>query len=78
MVSAQGSQEYADLQISVFSVQPPLDMVVDIGCGSGQSTSVFAAHFTKALGVDPSEGQIKFAIEKNKCANVEFQVISIS
>lgn len=54
--------------------QPSADLVIDIGCGSGQSTSIFAPHFTKALGVDPSESQIKFAKQHNQTSNVEFQV----
>lgn len=33
----------------------------DVGCGSGQLTSLLNQHFTKVIGTDPSEEQLKFA-----------------
>ena len=48
--------------------------MVDIGCGSGQSTATFAPHFTQAVGIDPSECQIQLARETNELPNIEFRV----
>lgn len=41
------------------------DLAVDIGCGNGQSTAMFAPYFNEILGVDPSENQIKHAQSNN-------------
>nr|XP_002121710.1 putative methyltransferase DDB_G0268948 [Ciona intestinalis] len=48
--------------------------MVDVGCGSGQSTEVFAPYFDQVTGVDPSEKQIELARSGNKFANVEYKV----
>jgi len=48
--------------------------IVDVGCGTGQATSLFANDFTSVLGVDVSAGQINEATHSNKLANVQFKV----
>ena len=48
--------------------------MLDVGCGSGQSTAAFASHFNKAIGIDPSQSQIKKAIGTNQSNNIHFQV----
>lgn len=44
-------------------------LAVDIGCGTGQVTSVLANSFEKVIGVDPSASQIGAA---KRISNVEF------
>ncbi|GFS27892.1 trans-aconitate 2-methyltransferase [Elysia marginata] len=54
--------------------RPGLDLCVDVGCGSGQSTTGFAGYFKKVVGVDISEHQISQA--PKDLPNVEFKVAS--
>lgn len=37
------------------------DLVLDVGCGPGQAVGTAAAHFTRAIGIDPSEGMLTMA-----------------
>jgi len=60
----QGKQESKDT----------FDFLVDIGCGNGQSTSMFAPYFSKILGIDPSENQIKYAQANNSDSKITYQV----
>ncbi|GFR93658.1 methyltransferase domain containing protein [Elysia marginata] len=53
---------------------PNLNLCVDVGCGSGQSTLGFAKHFKKVIGVDISASQIACAPKDNP--NVQFKVSS--
>ena len=46
--------------------------MVDIGCGSGQSTSIFQPHFKKILGFDVSPEQVIKAKEQNKHKNIHY------
>jgi len=50
------------------------DCMIDVGCGSGQSTAIFSSYFTKLLGLDPSQKQIEEAQKGNKASNVTYQV----
>jgi len=53
------------------------ELVIDVGCGSGQSTFHLEAHFKRCTGVDISKAQIKAAQEKAKMrqnCNVSFAV----
>lgn len=52
----------------------PCAMVVDVGCGSGQSTPMYASFSDKILGLDPSEEQIKKARQQNGMENIEYKV----
>ena len=45
------------------------ELAVDIGCGTGQVTTVIAEKFQKVIGLDSSESQIKAAIPHK---NVEY------
>lgn len=38
-----------------------LDILVDVGCGTGYATRALAPHFTKVFGLDPAEGMISTA-----------------
>ena len=48
--------------------------VVDVGCGNGQSTEIFLPYFSKILGIDPSESQIKYANLNNTHGNISYKV----
>ena len=53
------------------------DVVIDVGCGSGQSTFQLEDHFSRCIGVDISSAQIKEAREKARNRsrdNVTFMV----
>eukprot|EP00112_Aurelia_sp_Birch-Aquarium-sp1_P018025 Seg424.1 transcript_id=Seg424.1/GoldUCD/mRNA.D3Y31 product="putative methyltransferase" protein_id=Seg424.1/GoldUCD/D3Y31 len=54
------------------STKSPSSLAVDIGCGPGQSTRLFADHFDKVIGFDISEAQMKEAIKNNSHKNVRF------
>ncbi|KAK1797746.1 hypothetical protein P4O66_008102 [Electrophorus voltai] len=40
---------------------PPHELAVDLGCGTGQNTRLFAPHFQKLVGIDVSEQQVQEA-----------------
>uniref|UniRef100_A0A8C3FAL2 Methyltransferase type 11 domain-containing protein n=1 Tax=Chrysemys picta bellii TaxID=8478 RepID=A0A8C3FAL2_CHRPI len=52
----------------------PIRLAVDVGCGSGQSTRVLAAHFEKVVGTDISEAQIEAAKQAASFPNVTYHV----
>ncbi|XP_069839292.1 putative methyltransferase DDB_G0268948 [Dendropsophus ebraccatus] len=52
----------------------PLEMAVDVGCGTGRYTLPFAPHFKKVLGVDISESQITLAKQHTVANNVSYMV----
>lgn len=54
--------------------KPKFGTLVDIGCGSGQSTPMYASFCERILGLDPSEEQIKHAIKSNTFKNIEYSV----
>ncbi len=48
-------------------------LVVDIGCGTGLSTTIWSEVSSNVIGIEPSEDMIKLAREKSKnFSNVEF------
>ncbi|KAK3603291.1 hypothetical protein CHS0354_007620 [Potamilus streckersoni] len=49
-----------------------LELAVDVGCGSGQSTLPLGKYFKKVIGVDISQEQIKHAPQN--ISNISFQV----
>ena len=49
-----------------------LDFMVDVGCGSGQSTNIFQPYFKKISGFDISAEQIKQAKLQNKFDNIDY------
>ena len=50
------------------------DCAVDVGCGSGQSTSIFAPYFKTIIGIDPSEKQIEQAKNNNVYSHITYKV----
>ncbi|KFM62273.1 putative methyltransferase, partial [Stegodyphus mimosarum] len=50
-----------------------LDTAVDVGCGSGQSTTILASFFKHVYGMDSSEAQIKEAEATRALANVTYK-----
>ncbi|KHJ40234.1 hypothetical protein D918_09728 [Trichuris suis] len=55
-------------------LQPPFPLCVDIGCGTCQSTSLFAPYFNSVVGIDISEDMITLANNLNKEKNVSFRL----
>ncbi|XP_040297786.1 putative methyltransferase DDB_G0268948 [Bufo bufo] len=54
----------------------PLEMLVDVGCGTGRYTLPLAPHFKKVLGIDMSESQINVAKQNTLANNVSYMVAS--
>ncbi|KAM3915997.1 uncharacterized protein RB166_015365 [Leptodactylus fuscus] len=52
----------------------PLEMAVDVGCGTGRYTLPLAPHFKKVLGIDHSESQINLAKQNTLANNVSYMV----
>lgn len=50
------------------------DSLIDIGCGSGQSTPMYAEYCRQIIGLDASPEQIKIAKENNKFGNISYAV----
>ena len=60
-----------------FQVCAPLQLAVDVGCGSGQSTEPLADHFKEVIGVDISQEQINKATQASRNNNVSYRFIQI-
>ncbi|XP_067994119.1 putative methyltransferase DDB_G0268948 [Melanerpes formicivorus] len=52
----------------------PAELVVDVGCGSGQGTQFLAEHFKKVVGTDISEAQIQEAKDAPSVPNISYLV----
>ncbi|XP_075140903.1 putative methyltransferase DDB_G0268948 [Leptodactylus fuscus] len=52
----------------------PLEMAVDVGCGTGRYTLPLAPHFKKVLGIDISGSQINVAKQYCPAKNVSYMV----
>nr|XP_039256314.1 probable S-adenosylmethionine-dependent methyltransferase CRG1 [Styela clava] len=52
------------------------ERMLDLGCGIGLSTKIFAPYFESILGVDLSESQIHLAIWSNRDRNVAYKIIN--
>ncbi|XP_062434665.1 putative methyltransferase DDB_G0268948 [Rhea pennata] len=52
----------------------PIELVVDVGCGSGQGTRFLAEHFKKVVGADISEAQIQEARDASSLPNLSYLV----
>ncbi|XP_075687304.1 uncharacterized protein LOC142656293 [Rhinoderma darwinii] len=52
----------------------PLELAVDVGCGTGRYTLPLAPHFKKVLGTDISDSQINVAKQYNSAPNVSYMV----
>ena len=53
---------------------PPHQLMVDVGCGSGQATNLMAPYFKKVLASDISENQIRIGKAQNKFDHVTYSV----
>lgn len=75
---SQAVVNYAlSLQSSHHASQPEMpkfSTLVDIGCGSGQSTSIYAPYCKNILGLDPSHEQIQHARKTNTLKNIKYEV----
>ena len=63
---------YNNQQQSQTHLPNKLDLMVDVGCGSGQSTNIFQPYFKKISGFDVSAEQIKQAKLQNKFDNIDY------
>lgn len=53
---------------------PPHQLLVDVGCGSGQGTYGLSSQFERVIGFDISKAQVEAATKANTAPNVEFKV----
>nr|XP_054763298.1 putative methyltransferase DDB_G0268948 isoform X2 [Lytechinus pictus] len=53
---------------------PPHQLLVDVGCGSGQGTYSLSSQFERVIGFDVSKAQVEAATKANTAPNVEFKV----
>ncbi|XP_068165889.1 putative methyltransferase DDB_G0268948 [Antennarius striatus] len=49
------------------------DLAVDVGCGSGQVTTLLGPHFSQVIGLDVSAAQLEMALTNNKPSNVIYR-----
>ncbi|XP_069839289.1 putative methyltransferase DDB_G0268948 [Dendropsophus ebraccatus] len=71
------SNEIVNMVLSYVKIKTdgrPLEIAVDVGCGSGRYTVPLAPHFKKVLGVDISESQINVAKQHTLANNVSYMV----
>ncbi|KAJ0062236.1 hypothetical protein NL108_002559, partial [Boleophthalmus pectinirostris] len=52
----------------------PLELAVDVGCGSGQGTVLLAPHFTRVVGTDISPAQLENARLNQQPPNVTYSL----
>ncbi|XP_076813607.1 putative methyltransferase DDB_G0268948 [Clavelina lepadiformis] len=71
---AQTVMKYLQRRDEVHDSSSTYDLMVDVGCGSGQATNIFAAYFKKIVGLDASENQIKVAKKQNKFDHINYVV----
>ncbi|EGD54061.1 class I SAM-dependent methyltransferase [Gordonia neofelifaecis] len=61
----------AEIASALAAAAPRTDSAVDVGCGTGQLTVLLAQHFSRVLGIDPSDDQIRNATQ---AAGIEYRV----
>ncbi|XP_068165873.1 malonyl-[acyl-carrier protein] O-methyltransferase-like [Antennarius striatus] len=49
------------------------DLAVDVGCGSGQVTTLLGPHFSQVIGLDVSAAQLEMALTNHKPSNVTYR-----
>ena len=55
------------------TIKPKVYGTLDVGCGNGQSSTLFSDHFKRVLATDISEAQIITAQGVNHPTNIDFQ-----
>ncbi|CAG0895050.1 unnamed protein product [Darwinula stevensoni] len=50
----------------------PLNLALDVGCGSGQSTRLLSPYFKRVIGSDISEAQIANAKQDTQASNISY------
>jgi len=50
-----------------------LDLCLDVGCGNGQGSQLFAPHFKRVIATDISSSQIQIAKSLDQPKNIEFK-----
>jgi 2-polyprenyl-3-methyl-5-hydroxy-6-metoxy-1,4-benzoquinol methylase len=50
----------------------------DIGCGTGELTSLVASHVKPIVGFDSSESAIELTRARNSAANIEYRVAGLA
>lgn len=51
-----------------------IELVVDLGCGTGNSTRSWSSCADKVIGIDPSENMIRMALRRTKNKNVNYRI----
>ncbi|KAM9804495.1 uncharacterized protein ACB057_006354 [Neosynchiropus ocellatus] len=51
----------------------PLELAVDVGCGSGQGTVLLSKHFTAVVGTDVSPSQLEMALRYSQEPNITYK-----
>ncbi|XP_039998382.1 putative methyltransferase DDB_G0268948 [Xiphias gladius] len=68
-------QELISRMMSYMEKKTPkqFNLAVDVGCGSGQGTTLLAPYFTKVVGTDISPAQLEMALASSKPPNVSYR-----
>lgn len=56
--------------VNYLGLAEPLDLILDVGCGTGQSSLAFAPYAKKVLAIDASEAMLKLAHQRE---NIEYK-----
>nr|XP_039254223.1 putative methyltransferase DDB_G0268948 [Styela clava] len=72
----QAIMEYLSEKMGSSPQSKKFEKMLDVGCGAGQSTFIFAPFFRSILGIDISEAQIEKAREINETENISFQLVN--
>ncbi|XP_039254222.2 uncharacterized protein LOC120331215 [Styela clava] len=72
----QAIMEYLSEKVGSGPQSQKFEKMLDVGCGTGQSTFIFAPFFRSILGIDISEAQIEKAREINETENISFQLVN--
>lgn len=73
-VVAETAINYLDSKKVTCSPKQLCSHLVDLGCGSGQSTPLYAQYCEKITGLDPSKEQIRIATQNNKFGHLVYKV----
>lgn len=58
-------------------INPPYKSILDVGCGTGQSSVVWIPYFQNIIGTDISPAQINEAQRRNEFNNVNYMLVTI-